>query len=147
MCGAVRRFRENCFFLFGGMHGLVFRRSIHYWQDQPGISGIKPCRTGGGTEYRKKTSPPYPFFFSYAQGAPRRVTLFGMLLTQQTSLTPTPRTYVTPGRDISHLSHGESRPDGFRQGVWNSFSRSVRSLQLKRQTDERAEFTRHTPGG
>jgi hypothetical protein len=36
VCGAVRRFRENCFFLFGGMHGLVFRRSIHYWQDQPG---------------------------------------------------------------------------------------------------------------
>lgn len=26
----------NCTFLFGDMHGLVFRRSIHYWQDQPG---------------------------------------------------------------------------------------------------------------
>jgi hypothetical protein len=36
VCGAVRRFRENCFLLFEGMHGLVFRRSIHYWQDQPG---------------------------------------------------------------------------------------------------------------
>ena len=35
-CGAVRRFREKAL-LFGGMHGLVFRRSIHYWQDQPGI--------------------------------------------------------------------------------------------------------------
>jgi hypothetical protein len=37
VCGAVRRFRENCFLLFEDMHGLVFRKSIHYWQDQPGI--------------------------------------------------------------------------------------------------------------
>lgn len=36
VCGAVRRFRENCFLLFESMHGLVFRRSVHYWQDQPG---------------------------------------------------------------------------------------------------------------
>jgi hypothetical protein len=35
VCGAVRRFREKAL-LFEGMHGLVFRRSIHYWQDQPG---------------------------------------------------------------------------------------------------------------
>ena len=41
VCGAVRRFRENCFLLFEGMHGLVFRRSIHYWQDQPGIQGFR----------------------------------------------------------------------------------------------------------
>ena len=39
VCGAVRRFRENCFHLFEDMHGLVFRRSIHYWQDQPGNQG------------------------------------------------------------------------------------------------------------
>lgn len=35
VCGAVRRFKEIAL-LFGDMHGLVFRRSIHYWQDQPG---------------------------------------------------------------------------------------------------------------
>ncbi len=35
VCGAVRRFKEIAL-LFEGMHGLVFRRSIHYWQDQPG---------------------------------------------------------------------------------------------------------------
>ena len=35
VCGAVRRFREKCS-SNRGMHGLVFRRSIHYWQDQPG---------------------------------------------------------------------------------------------------------------
>jgi len=27
---------SDCYFVFEGMHGLVFRRSIHYWQDQPG---------------------------------------------------------------------------------------------------------------
>ena len=27
---------ERLALLFEGMHGLVFRRSIHYWQDQPG---------------------------------------------------------------------------------------------------------------
>lgn len=45
VCGAVRRFRENCFLLFEDMHGLVFRRSIHYWQDQPGnqLSFASPC--------------------------------------------------------------------------------------------------------
>lgn len=29
---------ERLALLFGDMHGLVFRRSIHYWQDQPGTA-------------------------------------------------------------------------------------------------------------
>lgn len=81
---------ERIALLFGGMHGLVFRRSIHYWQDQPGRKAnlrgalfprssrvgpftgrpndplLKPTPSGVGlfTRYRPRSDPllkPTPF--------------------------------------------------------------------------------------
>lgn len=48
---------ERIALLFGGMHGLVFRRSIHYWQDQPGIG--KPQGT---------LDPPRPYWIGLSWG-------------------------------------------------------------------------------
>lgn len=61
VCGAVRRFREKAL-LFEGMHGLVFRRSIHYWQDQPGKLGYSATRRGSKVKqtYATPYEPPQP---------------------------------------------------------------------------------------
>lgn len=57
---------ERIALLVGGMHGLVFRRSIHYWQDQPGSTplahpSVWPERLLASVEpHRSLEIPPFP---------------------------------------------------------------------------------------